>query len=72
MLPPQAPPAATSQANQATLDTLQRLADTQAWLSAQQDVLLAQPLATTDEPSSLLDAFWDAAVEHAPGMTSIS
>jgi hypothetical protein len=69
MLPPQAPPAHVAQANQAALDTLQRLAETQAWLVAQQDALPAPP--ATKEARDLLladlDAFWAALVDHAPG-----
>ncbi|MEX1828044.1 DUF6543 domain-containing protein [Luteibacter sp. CQ10] len=72
MLPPQAPPAVTSHANQAAIDTLRRLGDTQAWLAAQQRVLSEQPLAATDDATSLMGAFWSAPVEHVPGLTSIA
>jgi len=71
MLPPQAPPAVTSQASQAAVDTLQRLGRTQAWLAAQQHELLARPL-TADDPDSAWEAFWQAPVEHVPGLAPVA
>ncbi|HEY4291669.1 dermonecrotic toxin domain-containing protein [Luteibacter sp.] len=74
MLPPQAPPAHVSHANQAAIDSLQRLADTQRWLARQQDALPDLPPAVDGRNAFLdeLDAFWEASIEHAPGKPLVS
>ncbi|NII56319.1 DUF6543 domain-containing protein [Luteibacter sp. SG786] len=74
MLPPQAPPAHIASANQAAIDTLQRLRDTQAWLVQQQGDLPDLPASLDGRPGFLtgLDDFWNATVEAAPGKSLIS
>lgn len=74
MLPPQAPPAHIASANQAAIDTLQRLRDTQAWLVQQQGDLPELPAGVDGRHDFLteLDAFWDATVEAAPGTSPMS
>ncbi|WP_368311225.1 DUF6543 domain-containing protein [Luteibacter sp. CQ10] len=69
MLPPQAPPALVSHANQAAVDALQRLADTQQWLARQQNAFPAWPSGDEGRSAFLADveAFWNAPVDHAPG-----
>jgi hypothetical protein len=69
MLPPQAPPAYETKANQSAIDTLQRMRDVQDWLVEQQ-AALPDPQATQDTFAPFLDAldaFWETPVEHAPG-----
>jgi hypothetical protein len=73
MLPPQAPPAYVAHANQAAVDMLQRLADTQRWLVEQQTALPEPPHESGGRDAFLgeLDAFWQAPVEHAPGRPAV-
>jgi len=74
MLPPQAPPAHIASANQAAVDTLQRLRDTQAWLVQQQGDLPDLPASLDGRHGFLtgLDDFWNATVEAAPGKSPMS
>ncbi|WP_448102535.1 dermonecrotic toxin domain-containing protein [Luteibacter jiangsuensis] len=74
VLPPQAPPAYIASANQAAVDTLQRLRDTQAWLVQQQDDLPEPPDGLDGRHAFLagLDDFWAATVESAPGAPPVS
>ncbi|MGN6093206.1 MAG: dermonecrotic toxin domain-containing protein [Luteibacter jiangsuensis] len=74
MLPPQAPPAHIASTNQAAIDTLQRMRDTQAWLVQQQGDLPDLPASRDERHGFLtdLDAFWNAAVEAGPGKSPIS
>ncbi|SFW52008.1 dermonecrotic toxin domain-containing protein, partial [Luteibacter sp. UNCMF366Tsu5.1] len=69
MLPPQAPPAHVSHANQAAVDMLQRMSDTQQWLVDQQDALWELPRTLADREAFLagLDTFWETPVEHTAG-----
>ncbi|SFW76828.1 dermonecrotic toxin domain-containing protein [Luteibacter sp. UNCMF366Tsu5.1] len=69
MLPPQAPPAHVSHANQAAVDMLQRMGDTQQWLADQQDALWELPgtLAGREAFLAGLDTFWETPVEHTAG-----
>jgi len=69
MLPPQAPPAHVSHANQAAIDMLQRMRDAQQWLIDQQDALwdLPRTLAGREAFFKGLDTFWETPVEHASG-----
>ncbi|URL58292.1 hypothetical protein IM816_17135 [Luteibacter flocculans] len=69
MLPPQAPPAHVSHANQAAVDMLRRMGDTQQWLADQQDALWELPgtLAGRDAFLAGLDTFWETPVEHTAG-----
>lgn len=73
MLPPQAPPAHVTHANQAAIAALQRMQETQAWLVAQKDALPDVPTDADARGPFLadLDAFWEALVEHVPGKPSV-
>ena len=74
VLPPQAPPAYIASANQAAVDTLQRLRETQAWLVQQQGDLPHPPASLDGRQAFLagLDDFWDATIESAPGEPAVS
>ncbi|UPG86087.1 hypothetical protein L2Y94_01615 [Luteibacter aegosomatis] len=67
MLPPQAPPALVSHANQAAVDALRRLADTQQWLLRQQNAFPSSPSGDDGRAAFLLevDAFWNAPADQA-------
>ncbi|URL58295.1 hypothetical protein IM816_17150 [Luteibacter flocculans] len=69
MLPPQAPPAHVSHANQAAIDMLQRMRDAQQWLTDQQDALWDLPRTVAGREAFFkgLDTFWETPVEHASG-----
>ncbi|MEX1828045.1 hypothetical protein [Luteibacter sp. CQ10] len=66
MLPPQAPPALVSHANQAAVDTLQRLAATQAWIATQRDALPEFPDIASEVGDFVaqMDAYWSAPIEY--------
>jgi hypothetical protein len=73
MLPPQAPPAHVSHANQPAIDVLERMLDTQRWLVEQRSAMPDPPadLAGPEPFLSALDTFWDASVEGEPGEAAV-
>lgn len=73
MVPPQAPPAHTTHANQAAFDRLQRMEAIQTWLAEQQEVLPEAPLSRAERDTFLatFDAFWEAGVAAESGQPAI-
>lgn len=75
MTPPQAPPAVVSSAQQATIDTVGRIASVNDWLIEQRNGLPEFPPPTgsmgKDDYLGALAAYWEAPVAGAPGMPAM-